>query len=85
MIMQAGHLKVIIISLWNETWLHFEETWTPFTLGYFCGSGNFVNVASLFRYYLPVEKWGVFHSNKLDFPSLKDALCQVWLKLTLWL
>ena len=25
-----------------------------------------------------------FHLNKHDFPSPKDALCQVWLKLALW-
>ena len=23
----------------------------------------------------------VFHLNKLEFPSAKDALCQVWLKI----
>ena len=34
----------------------------------------------LFRNYLPLEKGGAFHLNKLDSPSPKDALCQVWLK-----
>ena len=41
---------------------------------------NFVNVFLLFRNYLPLEKGGVLHLNKLESPSPKDALCQVWLK-----
>ena len=31
--------------------------------------------------YLPLEKCVAFHLNKLESPSPKDALCQVWLKL----
>ena len=42
---------------------------------------NFVHVFSLFLYYLHVEKGGAPHLNKLESPSPKDALCQVWLKL----
>ena len=42
---------------------------------------NFVNVFSLFRNYLPLEEVGALHLNKLESPSPKDALCQVWLKL----
>ena len=42
---------------------------------------NFVNVFSLLRYNLPLEKSGVFHFNKLEFPLPKDVLCQIWLKL----
>ena len=38
---------------------------------------NFVNVFSLFRNYLPLEKVGAFHLNTLESPSIKDALCQV--------
>ena len=45
---------------------------------------NFVNVFSQFRNYLPLEKDGVLHLNKLESPSPKDALCQVWLKLAQW-
>ena len=41
---------------------------------------NFVNVFSLFRNYLPLEKGGALNLNKLESPSPKDALCQVWLK-----
>ena len=40
-----------------------------------------------FRYFgnnLPLEKGLVLHLNKLESPSPKDALCQVWLKLTQW-
>ena len=39
---------------------------------------------SLFRNYLPLEKGGALHLNKLESPLLKDALCQVWLKLARW-
>ena len=43
---------------------------------------NVVNVFSLFRNYLPLEKGGGLHlKKKLESPSPKDALCQVWLKL----
>ena len=44
---------------------------------------NFINVFSLFRNYLTLEKSGALHLNKLESPLPKDALCQVWLKLTL--
>ena len=40
-----------------------------------------------FRYlcnYLPLAKGGGLHLNKLESPSPKDALCQVWLKLAQW-
>ena len=36
---------------------------------------NFVNVFLQFRDYLPMEKGGVLHLNKFEFPSLKDVLC----------
>ena len=45
---------------------------------------NFINVFSLFRNYLPLEKGGVLHLNKRESPSPKDALSQVWLKLAQW-
>ena len=45
---------------------------------------NFVNVFSLLRNYLPFEKGGALHLNKLESPLPKDALCQVWLKLAQW-
>ena len=45
---------------------------------------NFVNVFSPFCNYLPLKKSRVLHLNKLESPSPKDALCQVWLKLAHW-
>ena len=35
---------------------------------------NFVNVFSLLRNYLPMEKGGALHLNKLELPSTKDPL-----------
>ena len=46
---------------------------------------NFVNLFSLFRFYLPLEKDEALHLNKVEFPSPKDTLCQDWLKLAQWL
>ena len=43
-----------------------------------------VNVFSLIRKYIHLEKGGAFHLNKLVFPSPKHALFQVWLKLVQW-
>ena len=40
-----------------------------------------------FRYLcnnLPLEKGGALHLNKLESPSPKEALCEVWLKLARW-
>jgi hypothetical protein len=34
----------------------------------------------LFRYYLPLERSYPLPLNKLESPSPKDDLCQVWLK-----
>ena len=45
---------------------------------------NFVNIFSLFIDYLPLEKDGTLHLNKLESPSPKDALCQDLLKLVMW-
>ena len=58
-----------------QVWLNFAQWfWRRRFL-------NFVNVFSLFRNYLPLEKGGALHLNKLESLSPKDALCQVWLKL----
>ena len=43
---------------------------------------KFVNVFSLFRNNLPLEKGGALHLKKLESPFPKETLCQVWLKLT---
>ena len=45
---------------------------------------NFVNVFSLFHYYLPLEKGAALHLKKLESHSPKDTLCQVWLNLAQW-
>ena len=47
-------------------------------------SFNFINFFLLFCYYLPLEKGGDLPMNKLESPSSKNALCQVWLKFALW-
>jgi hypothetical protein len=41
------------------------------------------SVFLLFSYYLPLEKGTPLHLNKLESPSPKNDLCQVWLKLTM--
>ena len=41
---------------------------------------KFVNVFSLFRNYLPLEKGVGLHLNKLESPLPKDELCPVVLK-----
>ena len=45
---------------------------------------NFVNVFSIYCYYLPWEKSVSFHLINFEFPLPKDALYQDWLKLALW-
>ena len=38
---------------------------------------KFVNVFTVIPYYLPLERDVALHLNKLEFPSPKDALCQI--------
>ena len=45
---------------------------------------KFIYVFSLFSNYHPLEKGRALHLNKLEYPSHKDALCLVWLKLAQW-
>ena len=45
---------------------------------------NSVNVFSQFHNYLLLEKDGALYLNKLESPSPKDALCQIWLILGQW-
>ena len=57
-------------------WLKFAQWfWRIFV--------NFINVFSLFRNYLPLEKGRTLKETWIL--SLKDALCQVCLKLAKWL
>ena len=85
-------------TLWEFIGSSFEQTWIPFTQG--CFVPRLVEIGpvvlekkilkfrkcvfSLFRNYLPLEKGWALHLNKLESPSPKDALCQVWLKLAQW-
>ena len=43
-----------------------------------------LNVFWLFLDYLPFEKGMALHLTKIESPSPKNALCQVWLKLDQW-
>ena len=45
---------------------------------------NFVDVFSLFQNHLPLEKREALHLNKLIYPSPKEDLCQIKLKLAQW-
>ena len=54
-----------------------------------CGSWkedflNFSNVFLLFGNYLPFKKGVGLQLNKLESPSPRDTLCQVWLKMAQW-
>ena len=84
----------VIISPWKRVgpfvWtnlnpLHPRMLCAKFGWNWLSGSGeedffNVVNVFSLFNNYLPLEKGGALHLNKLESPLTKDALCQVLLK-----
>ena len=88
----------VIISPWKRAGPSSAQTWIPFTQG--CLLSNLVEIGSvvlenkfflissmyflLFWNYLPLEKGRALHLNKLESPLLKDALCQVWLKLAQW-
>ena len=84
----------VIISPWKRVWSFISTKWNPlqpkdalcqvwlkltqrFWRRRFL---NFVNIFSLFRNYLPLERGVGLHLNKLESTSPKDALCQVWLK-----
>ena len=76
-----------------------EQTWIPFTRGWFVpslfgnrpsdsGEEDFKILTMYFSYFViippPLEMGVVLYFNKIEFLSSKDALCQDWLKLTLW-
>ena len=67
-------------------WSLFVKSWVSSTKNVLCQLFwrrflNFVSVFLLFQNFLPLEKSAVLHLYKIEFPSPKDALCQVWLKL----
>ena len=88
----------MILSLEKNVALQLRKIASPFTQGCFVPrlveivqvileKKNFKFrkcVFSLFHNYLPLEKGGALHLNKLKCSSPKDALCQVWLKLAQW-
>ena len=90
--------RIMKKTLWEFIGYSFEQTWIPFTQG--CFVPRLVEIGpmvlekkilkirecvfSLFHNYLPLEKGGALHLNKFESPPPKDALCQVWLKLTQW-
>ena len=78
---------VLICKTWSP--LHLRILYAKFGWNWPNGSGEeefyiFVNVFSLFCNNLPLQKGGALHLYKLESPSLKDALCQVWLKNFWW-
>ena len=96
-ICQCIFIILLLSHLGKECGPSFEQTWIPFTKRCLVpnwwkwpsGSGEdvfliFVKVFSLIHSYLHLEKGGALHLNKLQSPSPKDAVCQVWLKLALW-
>ena len=76
----------------------FEQAWIPFTQR--CFVPKLVEIGpvvlekkiskfrkcvfSLFHNYLPLQRGRSLHLNKLESPSPKNALCQVWMKLAQW-
>ena len=60
------------------------QVWSKLVQWFWRRFFNFVNVFSPFRNYLPLEKSGALHLNKIESTSAKNALCQVWLKLAQW-
>ena len=81
--------RVTIPFIWtNLNFLHSRIMCTKIDWIWAAGSGEQdfkkVSIFLLFRYYLPLERDNPLHLNKLEFPSSKDDLCQVWLKLACW-
>ena len=72
---------------WNPH--HPKMLCAKFGWNWLIDSGEFyfkisVNVFTLFRNYLPLEKGVTLYFNKFESPLPREALCQVWLKLTQW-
>ena len=84
--------KKPLLSKWELIGSSFEETWIPIIQGCLCQDWlkfaqwflrrGFFNLSMYV--YLPSEKGGALHLNKLESPSPMDALYQVWLNLALW-
>ena len=96
---RRGLLNFLNVFSLFPNYLPLEKTWRIlFTHGCFVPSlveimaqwfwrrrfYTFINAFSEFPNYLPLEKDKALLLNKLESPSPKDALCQVWLKLAQW-
>ena len=82
----------LLSPLWGWRGPSFEQTWIPYTRICIVPSlvengqvvlkkkifKNIFNIILQFYYYLPLVKSVVIHFNKLESPTPKDALCQVW-------
>ena len=79
--------KIPLFTLWESS---IEQTWIPSPKDALCQIWlklaqwfwrrfffYFVNVFSLSRNYLPLEKGWTLHLNKLESSSQKDALCLI--------
>ena len=87
----------VITSPWKRTWSFIWINWIPFTQGWLLPSlveigpvvlekkiFKFVQCIFAISYLSPLEKVVALYLNKLESPSPKNALYQVWLKLTQW-
>ena len=82
---------ILFFFPWKRDWiiwtnlnpLHPRMLCAKFGCSWHCGSGEDFQF-SLFRYLSPWERECTFILNKLQSPSLKDALCQVYLKSAQW-
>ena len=95
---QCIFVFLVIISPWKNIlpfiWINLNSLYPGMLCAKFSwnlprGSGEedfyiFVNIFSIMHNYLPFEKGGALQLKKLESPSPKDALCQVWLKLAQW-
>ena len=86
---------VFIISLWKRAWSFIQRNLNPLHQILLCNYiflklarwlfRRFWNFVNVFRFpHLPLKNGVVLHLNKLEFPSSKDALCTVLLKLARW-
>ena len=86
-------LYFVIIHPWKRVgpfiWTNLNPLHPRMLCAKFCwnwpsGSGEVVNLFSLFPNHLPFRKSVALHMYKLESSSPRDTLCQVWLKLAQW-
>ena len=73
----------------NSNPLHQRILWAKFRWNWPSGSWEedflfIFNIISQFHNYLPLERRRTLHLNQLEFPSTKETLCKVLLKLAQW-